>query len=289
MNTTFYHNAEEFLSVAGRLLDSNEARYGLISEIALRLIVNPHYYGKEGPWFFTISDNSGVHAAAIRTPPQRVLIAQFSGETETVSEALVDAISERHEPLPGSTGDLEITRQFAAQWCIQHGTRITDTQAQRIYRLDHVNNIDRSPGHLRLVSVSEKDVLNTWQRAANVDIFGPNQRNYESDITPAIERKDIFIWEDLMPVSMAGKTRQTDRGCSVSRVYTPPEFRNRGYATSCVAALSQKLLDDGYKFCTLYTDLANPTSNSIYKRIGYKEVGESVQYRFSGPTHSGGR
>jgi predicted GNAT family acetyltransferase len=63
-------------------------------------------------------------------------------------------------------------------------------------------------------------------------------------------------------------------------VYTPPEKRNRGYASSLVAALSQHLLDGGRKFCFLYTDLANPTSNKIYRALGYEHVGDSVQIFF---------
>jgi hypothetical protein len=67
---------------------------------------------------------------------------------------------------------------------------------------------------------------------------------------------------------------------TVGGVYTPPELRNRGYATSCVAELSRNILQSGKEFCTLYTDLANPTSNSIYMKIGYKPVCDSVEYAF---------
>jgi uncharacterized protein len=49
-------------------------------------------------------------------------------------------------------------------------------------------------------------------------------------------------------------------------------LRNRGYAASCVATLTKLMLDSGKKFCCLYTDLANPTSNSIYQKIGYQPI-----------------
>jgi predicted GNAT family acetyltransferase len=67
---------------------------------------------------------------------------------------------------------------------------------------------------------------------------------------------------------------------AISLVYTPPDLRQRGYATACVASLSQMLLDEGWQFCTLFTDLANPTSNSIYRKIGYKPVGDFHDYLF---------
>ena len=75
-------------------------------------------------------------------------------------------------------------------------------------------------------------------------------------------------------------TRPTRNGVSVGGVYTPPELRRKGYATACVAALSALLLDRGHSFCVLYTDLANPTSNSIYQKIGYRPVTDSAVHRF---------
>jgi predicted GNAT family acetyltransferase len=68
----------------------------------------------------------------------------------------------------------------------------------------------------------------------------------------------------------------------VSGVYTPPERRRRGYASGCVAAISQVALERGAAACVLYTDLDNPTSNTIYQRIGYRPVVESAIWRFTG-------
>lgn len=67
---------------------------------------------------------------------------------------------------------------------------------------------------------------------------------------------------------------------AVNLVYTPPELRRRGYASACVAALSQLLLDAGWKFCCLFTDMSNPTSNHIYQQIGYTPVCDFNEYIF---------
>ena len=77
------------------------------------------------------------------------------------------------------------------------------------------------------------------------------------------------MWDHGGPVSMASATGPTPNGIRVNGVYTPPEHRGRGYATACVAALSARLLAEGRRFCFLFTDAANPTSNAIYQRIGY--------------------
>jgi predicted GNAT family acetyltransferase len=91
----------------------------------------------------------------------------------------------------------------------------------------------------------------------------------------------LVFWEtDGQPVSMAGFKGRTPNGIRIVLVYTPPALRGRGYASSLVAVLSQHLLDTGRKFCFLYTDLANPTSNKIYRDVGYEYVADSIRIHF---------
>ena len=82
----------------------------------------------------------------------------------------------------------------------------------------------------------------------------------------------LFVWDDDGPVSMASWSGRTRNGVRVNLVYTPRERRSRGYATACVAALTERLLAEGKQYCCLFTQLANPVSNRIYQRIGYRAV-----------------
>ena len=93
----------------------------------------------------------------------------------------------------------------------------------------------------------------------------------------------LVLWEDGEPVSVAGYGGRTPNGIRVGPVYTPPELRGRGYASALVAGLSTMLLAEGRKFCFLYTDLANPTSNRIYEQIGYERVCDSAAIAFESP------
>ena len=89
------------------------------------------------------------------------------------------------------------------------------------------------------------------------------------------------MWEDGGEVvALAAFGSPTPGGTRIGPVYTPPGRRRRGYATSLVAALSAWLLEHGRRRCYLYTDLANPTSNAIYRRIGYEQVAESAEYAY---------
>jgi len=284
MNIREYSNAKELLAHAGDNLSRDEARYGLILGLARFLITSPHHYGREDPWFCSIMTGKDLSAVAMRTPPHMMLLAYFSGNLKNIVEKLITAVSEQYSVIPGVVGDKELVDIFTKLWCEKCDVEIVDSMAQRIYRLDKVNDITLSPGKFRVATMAEKTLVKKWGRAFHVDIGGTVRNMPQSDITPIIERGWVFLWEDGKPVSMALKTRPTEKGMTVGGVYTPPELRHRGYATSCVAELSRNILQSGKEFCMLYTDLANPTSNSIYKKIGYKEVCDSVQYTFKMPS-----
>ena len=99
-----------------------------------------------------------------------------------------------------------------------------------------------------------------------------------------MEARAVFLWEvEGETVAMAAAQGETPNGIRVGYVYTPPELRGRRYATTLTAGLTRLLLDRGRRFCFLYTDLANPTSNGIYLRIGYRKVAEALQVHFEDP------
>ena len=70
-------------------------------------------------------------------------------------------------------------------------------------------------------------------------------------------------------MSLAGRPRHTAHGMSIGPVYTPPAFVARLRRRVCRRA-QPEMLDASWEFCVLFTDLANPTSNSIYQMIGYR-------------------
>jgi predicted GNAT family acetyltransferase len=97
--------------------------------------------------------------------------------------------------------------------------------------------------------------------------------------------REVWLWEDgpedgRAPVCMVGAGSPTRNGVRIGAVYTPPERRGRGYASALVAHVSASLLAAGRRFCTLYTDLDNPTSNRLYRRIGYRPVADVLHLRF---------
>lgn len=281
MKTKYYKNAKDFLAHAGPSLAKDEARYGLVLAIANGLVHQPHRYGKEPPWFCSIGTKMEIQAVAIRTPPHMVILMQIAGDIEDLVTELMDIVYKKFKRIPGVVGDKELVDIFARRWCAKYGITVKDIMAQRIYRLDKVNDVPLAPGRFRVATMADKDLVVRWHHAFHIDIGGIERNMPETDVIPGLEAGFVFFWEDGQPVSMALKSGQTEKGVTVGGVYTPPELRGKGYATACVAELSKNILQSGKAFCMLYTDLANPTSNSIYQKIGYQAVADSVQYTFS--------
>ena len=96
----------------------------------------------------------------------------------------------------------------------------------------------------------------------------------------ATERGALALGRRRRPGLLSGYGGSTPNGIRIGPVYTPPEHRGRGYATSLVTQQSHWLLGARRSFCFLYTDLDNPTSNALYRRIGYRMVAEAREVRF---------
>jgi predicted GNAT family acetyltransferase len=277
-------DARAFLDRAAQRLAAEEARYGLILGISRRLVDDPHEYGSEEPWFLILEDDGELAGLALRTPPFNILVAAFSGDTPEVAPVMVTEAASTFDALPGVVGEPEIADSFAEGWCALRRVKVGHTMRQRIYRLTEVKPIPLSPGELRLAGESDLELITGWAMGFQEATFGQAEVDRVAGrVAKQVARGEIFLWVDGEPVSMASKARPSGNAVSVGMVYTPPNLRKRGYASSCVAALCGVLLKKGFTYCTLYTDLSNPTSNKIYKRIGFEEVCDSVAHTFTGP------
>jgi uncharacterized protein len=149
-----------------------------------------------------------------------------------------------------------------------------------IHRLTAVQTLAMPEGELLLATPKERVLLLDWFRAFANEIGEVVRVNPEEFVDGGIQRGSIYLWVDGggRPVSWAGGSQVLPTFARVGPVYTPPEFRRRGYASACVAKLSQRLLDQGCQQCFLFTDQANPTSNHIYRLIGYQPVCDWQDY-----------
>lgn len=284
---TFPH-ATTYLEKLRPYLEVDEARNGLVLGLAERVAIDPHYYGNHDPYFAAVMNGDDIVAAAIMTPPHGVVlyIAPALDSREALTVALTPiAHNLRHDrwPVPAVNGPAAAAECFAAIWSTLVGVTHELAMATRVFTLHEVIHPQYSPGHLQRATVANHELAVQWSR----EFAWEAEHNEEVDsdrlhktVAQKIADGQLYFWFDRVPVSMVGLTRPTARGISIGPVYTPPEFRGRGYASSAVAHLSQQMLDSGKEFCSLFTDLANPTSNHIYQEIGYRAVVDFQVCRF---------
>ena len=142
---------------------------------------------------------------------------------------------------------------------------------------------DPVEGTLRKATEDDLELIINWLNGFIEEAMHSNDpSDARETATIKIANGDMFVWElpDGKVVSMAAKTRPVISVISIGPVYTPPEYRGKGYASNCVADLSQQLLDSGWRACSLFANLANPTSNGIYERMGYRPLAEYHDYAF---------
>jgi GNAT superfamily N-acetyltransferase len=193
--------------------------------------------------------------------------------------AVVDAIAEAGVTLPGVNGDAATAASFAGQWSERCKSPAVPFQGMRLYELLELREVPRIEGHLRQAGPSDRSLMILWSRAFQEEI-GESANDTELRVDRALAAGQIWLWDQNgETTSMAVAREPVQAVVRLAGVYTPPEKRKHGYAAACVHALSKRLRESGHR-CILYTDLGNPTSNSIYRRIGYKAVAESLRYRF---------
>ena len=285
MEVARFDDAATFLADAEPLLLADEARHNLILGIAGTIRDAPSRYPLRSMWL--VRDNGEVVAAALRTPPYNLVLAR--PRSSQALAKLAEAVA--GEELPGVVGTEPEVHAFAEVWSERGGVASRVNMRQGVYALEHVEPLSAAPGFARVATAADHGRVLQWWIAFGDEVLhegGPGREDAEKNVEHKLSSPTagIFLWEDDgEPVSLAGWGGPTPNGIRIGPVYTPPELRGHGYATALTAELSQRLLDGrlfegGRRFCFLYTDLANPTSNAIYERIGYRRVAEAAEVVF---------
>ncbi|GAA0328204.1 GNAT family N-acetyltransferase [Bacillus carboniphilus] len=267
----FKQKVEDFL------LKKEEAN-NLILGILKRLV------SLENVFAASIEKDETVVAAFLQTPPHSLVVVvdeQFS--TDEIISYSIKNLKEELPSLPGINSTKTVSHHFAKEWSKLMNLSYRVHMEQCMMACDQVQPIQISEGTLQIAKPEHASLLTDWllEFVEESDLLPVIRMNAESLIQQSIQGENLYTWSvgDEI-VSMVNKTRETKNSIGINQVYTPPSHRNKGYASSAVHQLTEQLLKQ-YKSCVLYTDLANPTSNSIYKKIGYKPIEECSHILFS--------
>jgi uncharacterized protein len=274
-----FNNPQPFLAAAGEMLYEKESANNLMLGISERLIIDPDAY--QNPFFATVVDHKdALVLAAIMTPPHNIILAGCEN-FEKGFTVLITHLQANQICVPGVIAPVDLAERFVKTWKAIVGQPGRITMRQRIYELCNVRMPPKPPGNFRPAGLEDSPKIGSWLQEFSKEALGETNDLDLQRAERIIRNDQVFTWENEGKiVSMALKTRPIAHSITISGVYTPPEHRQKGYATALVAQLSERLLKSGYQYVNLFTDLDNPTSNAIYQKIGFYSVCDFQMHRF---------
>lgn len=282
-----FPDARQFLEQAAPFLERDEVTSAVIFGVSRRLAERPH----PDPYYVAlVDDERGPLLAAMMTPPLRINLWSDRAVPDEALDLLARDLLAGGWQVPGAQGEVGLVERWAGRWAALTGQSWRIGMRERIYKLTEVTPpLPPVPGRLRQATPEDLDLLAGWALAFMQEALDEGTPEAARKLAEArIAAGALHVWEDEgEPVAMAAWGRPTTTGITINLVYTPPERRRRGYAAAATAELSQRQLDAGKAFCTLFTDLDNPTSNHIYQQVGYRPVADVNVCMFEAPAAGG--
>jgi hypothetical protein len=268
-----YGKVREFLAATQPWLLAAEADNNLLFSVACVLTTDDHPF--HGPAYFAAVKEAGrVIGCALCAPPDGLELGDLPVGAAAL---LVDSVAALHPGLASVSGSRRAALEFARSWVAKRGGGWRVRYEGMLFRLAEVEPPPPTPGQLRLAVEGDAELLDQWaERYAraidtHVDVAALFARMRR--------RGMLHLWDDGGPKCAVGESGTTPNGTRINAVYTPDEFRNRGYASNAVAAVSAGALARGNHFCVLF---AEPEPGRIYERLGYRPLREHLIVEISG-------
>ncbi|WP_377269645.1 GNAT family N-acetyltransferase [Peterkaempfera sp. SMS 1(5)a] len=267
---------DTFLRSAGGFLAAHPAENTVLLTVAdAARGLGPRAFGGSSPWYgwWSPADGAAVAGACLRTPPFPVALGRMPGIAAEELAAVLVGRDEAVDAVGGATG---AATAFAGAWRTVTGGGTEIRRRERLYRLAALTGPQPAPpGAARVARPEDQALIVEWHEAFSREA-GTLLRDFTDGVARRIARGGFHLWEDGgRPVALAGANEAAGM-VRIGPVYTPPQSRRRGYAAGVTAAATAQALADGAREVLLFTDLANPTSNALYQRLGYRPVGDRL-------------
>lgn len=274
----------EFLDKAGDFLRSRPALHTVQLTVAEALRARgPHVYGAGSPRFGVLCGADGlVRATLLHTPPRPLNLTPLDPPD---AAALADHLADTGHQVPGVRAERETAAAFAAAWRQRTGATAEQTERQRLYRLAELTPpASTPPGRARVADAADRELLARWYVEFAADTGGQGGQDPGRWADARLAHGGATVWEtpEGTPVSLAGNLPESAGQIRVAPVYTPAALRGRGYAGAVTAEVSRRAAETGAEVL-LFTDLANPVSNRLYQRLGYRAVADFAGWAFAAP------
>jgi len=273
-----------FLAAAGGFLRANAVQNTIMLSVADALQSRgPAAFGDAAPlcgWW--TEPDGAVSAALLQTPPYPILLTVLP---PGAAAALAAELAGRGHHPPGVNAAPGPAAEFAAAWKERTGQTSQVGMRMGLYALGRLLPPDPAPpGQARTALEADRDLLLAWLDAFH-DEAGPiGPRESQQVVDARLGFGGLAFWEHAgTPVALAGRSKPAAGLARIGPVYTPPGHRGRGFGGAVTAAVTQAALDGGAEGAVLFTDLANPTSNTLYQRLGFTRVTDQIVLTFTDP------
>ena len=223
-------------------------------------------------YWATVEDGTQIAGCAFRTPPYRLGLTALPLDA---IPALVDSVGAIYRTLTGVAGPEPAATAFTAAWLERHGGSSFVSARQQLLEHRAIIPVARvPPGALRPATGADGSIAQQWG-AAFARESGLTALD-GSVCARLITARRLYFWDDGAPRCMVGLLRETSDAAAIGILYTPAQFRERGYATASIAALSQHLLERGMSRSYFCLDPADGATYSICTRLGYGVIQNTV-------------
>ncbi len=280
MLTRVHDDPAEFLTAAEPFFEADPFSANVIAVVAARVADGASSYDGDLLWAAVEDDAGRVIGVAMCTPPHPLFVSRMPADA---AACLAKAFAADGREFPGVNGASDSTSAFAESWLSQTGRASAVARAMRMYRLGTLDYPTTVSGQVTIATApSDAELVAGWFEEFHEEAMATAPReDWENLARRRIAGREVYLWCDAgKPVSLAAVSAPAAGVARVGPVYTPAEFRRNGYGAAVTAAATAGALKHGAEQVVLYTDLANPVSNSIYQAIGYRPEHDAEERSF---------
>lgn len=278
MRIEVFSDAGQFRAAAAPVFDADPVTTNVIAVVTEQIAkAEPDASDPSGRFF--VVDLHGPAGAAMLTPPWNLFVSDMP--VEAVPE-LVEAVAAAGCVLPGVTGVDAVAAQVAARWSDHAGVTARPAGGRHVYVLDALVMPSVARGRGRRFGPDEVDLVADWLGRFHAEAV-PEDPTVDTHAVARrrIEAGELWAWEVMgRPVALAACSAPAIGVARVGPVYTPPAERRNGYGSGVTASATRAALDDGAQRVMLYADVANATSNAIYRHLGYRHDHDALAFQF---------
>lgn len=271
-------DAAEFMTAAEAFLCRDPLRHTVIATGVANMLAGR----AAGIRYLTVRDDAdAVVGVATSANGGRVYLGELPADSVA---AVADAFFAEGTPSTGVEGEQPDAATFARHWSSSTGGSASPLYSARLFRLGTLT-VPPAVGKPRLATVDDLALCWSFAQEFYREIGDPPHLD-EDAIRQRIEAGFWWLWEhggDV--VALVARQAKVLGWARIGPVYTPPQHRGNGFASALTAAVSGVIRAEGGDAC-LFTDLANPTSNKIYRAIGYEPVRDFTYFTLT-PARTG--